>query len=90
MEGEDFPTSNHRATIMATTEQLSFDQLDGLVQEVKSLAQNAVNEGTAMHVVEKELLTKLLQVGHAAIGAMFQSVGNGDVQGNRTLSGLVQ
>lgn len=64
---------------MATTEQLNFEEFDGLIQEVKAIAQNAVNDGTAMHVVEKELLEKLLQLGHAAVGAMFQSVGTGDV-----------
>jgi hypothetical protein len=50
-----------------------------LIQDVKAIAQNAVNDGTAMHVVEKDLLRKLLQLGHATLTAMFQSVGSGDV-----------
>ena len=32
-----------------------------------------------MHIVEKELLGKLLQLGHAALEAMFQAPGHGDV-----------
>jgi hypothetical protein len=79
MERADFVTSNHGATIMAMTEHLDFDELDRLLQDVKGIAQSAVNSGTAMHIVERKLLDKLLQMGHAAIGAMFQSVGNGDV-----------
>ncbi len=49
---------------MATSEQLKFDEFDVLVQDIKAIAQSAVNEGTAIHVVEKELLGKLLQLGH--------------------------
>lgn len=65
--------------MMGTSNQLGFDELDGLVREVKSIAQNAVTQGTAIHIVEKKLFEKLLQIGHAALGAMFQSVGTGDV-----------
>ena len=64
---------------MGTADQLNFDEFDGLVQELKAIAQNAVNAGTAMHDVEKELLGKLLQLGHASLGAMFQSIDTGDV-----------
>ena len=64
---------------MAMTEQLNFDELDSLLQNVKGIAQSAVNNGTAMHVVEKELLDKLLELGRATIGIMFQAAGNGDV-----------
>ena len=64
---------------MGTTEQLRFDRFDGLVQEIKAIAQRSVDDGTAMHVTEKELLDKLLLLGHAALEAMFQSVGHGDV-----------
>lgn len=64
---------------MGTANQMNFDAFDGLVQEVKTIAQNAVNEGTAVHLVEKELLAKLLQLGHSALAAMFQSAGTGNV-----------
>ena len=64
---------------MGSFDQLNFDSFDGLVRDVKAVAQNSVEEGTAMHVVEKQLLEKLLQLGHAALAAMFQSVGKGDV-----------
>lgn len=64
---------------MGTAEQLNFDEFDGLVREVKAIAQDAVNDGTAMHTVEKELLKKLLQLRYAPLGAMFQSAGTGDV-----------
>lgn len=64
---------------MATTEQLNFDELDCLMQDVKAIAQSAVDSGTAINIVERQLLDKLLQLGHAALGAMFQSVGHGDV-----------
>ena len=79
MVAEDFRHVDKGAAIMGTAEQLNFDEFDGLVQELKAIAQNAVNEGTAIHEVEKELLDKLLQLGHASLGAMFQSVGAGDV-----------
>lgn len=79
MEGVDFVTSDQGAKIMGTTEQLNFVELDSLLQDVKGIAQKAVNDGTALHIVEKDLLEKLLQLGHSAIEAMFQSVGNGDV-----------
>lgn len=69
------------------TDELKFDELDVLVQEIKTLAQKAVNEGTAIHEVEKQLLGKLLQVGHAALGAMFQSAGHGDVGETLTVPG---
>ena len=49
------------------------------MEEVKAIAQGALKDGTAMHVVEKELLGKLLQLGHAALKAMFQAVGHEDV-----------
>jgi len=75
----DFVTSDQEAKIMAMTEQLNFDDLDRLLQDVKGIAQKAVNNGTALHIVEKDLLEKLLQLGHSAVGAMFQSLGNGDV-----------
>jgi len=46
---------------MAMTDQLNFAELDSLMQDVKGIAQNAVSDGTALHIVEKELLDKLLQ-----------------------------
>jgi hypothetical protein len=39
-------TSNLGATIMGTANHLNFDALDELVLEVKTIAQNAVNQGT--------------------------------------------
>ncbi len=65
--------------MMGTVNQLNFDDFNGLVQEIKTIAQDAVSEGTAIHIVEKQMLEKLLQLGHAALHAMFQSVGTGDV-----------
>lgn len=58
---------------------LDMQKFDSLVQEIKVLTESSVRSGTAMHIVEQNMLTKLLQLGHAAIGAMFQSFGNGDV-----------
>jgi hypothetical protein len=70
----DFGHFAQGAAVMTTVNQLNFAELDGLVDEVKAIAQDAVTQGTAIHIVEKQLLEKLLQVGHAALGAMFQSV----------------
>lgn len=58
---------------------LKMDKFDGLVQQIKELAETSVRSGTAIHVVEQELLVKLLQLGHSALYAMFQSFGTGDV-----------
>ena len=63
---------------MSSISQLKLDELDALVQQVKDIATQSVRSGTAMHLVEQQLLQKLLEIGHAAINAMFQSVGTGD------------
>ena len=60
-------------------QQLDFGSFDKLVQDVKTIAHKSVNEGTAIHEVEKELLTKFLQLGHAVLETMFKSFGQGDV-----------
>ncbi len=52
---------------MGTASQSNFGEFDVLVHDVKAIAQNAVENGTAMHTVEKQLLEKLMQLGHAAI-----------------------
>lgn len=64
---------------MASISSLKLDEFDSLVQQVKDLATESVRAGTAMHVVEQQLLQKLLELGHAAVKAMFQAVGTGDV-----------
>ena len=64
---------------MTSISSLKLDEFDSLVQQVKDLATESVRSGTAMHVVEQQLLQKLLELGHAAVKAMFQAVGTGDV-----------
>ncbi len=64
---------------MTSISELKLNEFDALVQQVKDLANDSVRSGTAMHVVEQQLLVKLLQIGHAAIKAMFQAVATGDV-----------
>lgn len=58
---------------------LNMEEFEGVVQQIKELAESSVRSGTAMHIVEQNLLDKLLQLGHAAIHAMFLSFGSGDV-----------
>ena len=64
---------------MQSSVQLNFDSLDGLVDKLKHIAQKSVQHGTPVHESEKLILENLLEMGHAVLSAMFQSVGCGDV-----------
>lgn len=64
---------------MQSSVQLNFDSLDGLVGKLKRITQESVLQGTPIHESEKLILENLLQMGHAVLSSMFQSVGSGDV-----------
>ena len=67
--------------MMATnsTVELKMDEFDALATKIKELVKDSVHKGVAMHVLEQDLLTQLMQLGHAALSAIFQSLGDGDV-----------
>lgn len=68
----------HAGTFETTNDQPT--DIDDLVGKVKMLVESSVREGVAaLHLVEEQLLEKLLQLGHAALQAIFQSLGQGDV-----------
>ncbi len=58
---------------------LDLNEFDNLVEKIKGLVDTSVRDGVAVHVIEQQLLEKLLQLGHAALHVIFQSLGQGDV-----------
>lgn len=65
--------------MMVGSKQIDFGELDKLVQAMKSTAQEALDQGTAIHEVEKCVLEKLMTMGHEILNAMFHAVEKGDV-----------
>ena len=67
--------------MMATnsTVELKMDEFDGLAAKIKELVKDSVREGVAMHVLEQDLFTQLMQLGYAALSTIFHALGDGDV-----------
>jgi hypothetical protein len=49
------------------------------LRQMQHLLLQAANDGTAAHVVERDLFRKLLELGHSLFGAFLAAVGPGDV-----------
>lgn len=55
-----------------------------LARQLESLVQQAVGEGTALHVVERQIFDTVLKIGHAATEMFLQAQGDGDLGGSCT------
>ena len=67
---------------MNMADAVAFDNLEELAEMAEDLAafvQRAAVQGTAAHVVEKDVWQRILAMGRQAMGQFFQLQGNGDV-----------
>ena len=60
-------------------------RIEELTSELTAFVRTAANEGVAMHEVERDVLTRVLQIGHAVLEEFLRMQGSGDLGETFTL-----
>ena len=60
-------------------------RIEELTSELTAFVRTAANEGVVMHEVERDVLTRLLQIGHAVLEEFLRMQGSGDLGETFTL-----
>jgi len=71
--------------IARKTTVVEFEALSDAVCELNAFVQEAAQQGTAAHVVERKIFERLLRIGRLALGQFFDLQGTGDLGESITL-----
>jgi hypothetical protein len=71
--------------IAQQTTVVEFEVLSEAVSELNSFVQEAAEQGTAAHVVERKIFERLLRIGRLTLGQFFHLQGTGDLGESVTL-----